>query len=78
MPIYPFKCQICDHEFEEFFHINETDKKPSCHHCHHKETIQLMSMPSDWNPASAVFTNKGWNRINEQAALNIRNNDDRK
>lgn len=39
MPIYPFKCASCQHEFEAWAKISEIDSlEPSCPKCYHVNT----------------------------------------
>jgi putative FmdB family regulatory protein len=76
MPVYQFQCS-CGHQEEEFYHPSET-LPVICPVCQKSDLKQVMGMPSNWHPVSAVFTNKGWDRISQQAALSVKNCDDNK
>lgn len=75
MPMYDFICKENNHTFEEFCFIKEDN--PICPVCG-SVTVKQIGLPCNWYPASAVFTNKGWDKINKQANINMKNGDDLK
>ena len=52
MPIYEFKCPLCDNTVEQFFTIY-ADPKINCGHC-------AVPMDKQFAPNPAIFKGDGW------------------
>ncbi|WP_419782062.1 FmdB family zinc ribbon protein [Maridesulfovibrio sp.] len=42
MPIYEYKCNVCDHEFEELV-FSSSAENPACPECKSSDTEKLLS-----------------------------------
>jgi len=58
MPIYPFECSNCKHQFNEFYHVTE-DIDEVCPVCKERAVKKCIGLFSEWiAPHPAIFTGK--------------------
>lgn len=46
MPLYAFRCQDCDHEFETLARFEETPDCPACGAAHVERQLSLIARPA--------------------------------
>ena len=83
MPNYPFKCEKCDHKFEEILKMSESDeptKKP-CPKCKKKKVVrdwgeQANSVAYDTTLTPTKVCGSAWNevidRVKEKAPMHAK------
>jgi putative FmdB family regulatory protein len=57
VPIYAYRCQACEEQFEEL--VRASEDAPPCSKCGSKDVVRLLSVFStEWKPS-----NVNWHRV---------------
>jgi putative FmdB family regulatory protein len=54
MPVYEYRCQNCEHEFEKMVRFSEASLSPICPQCSSEETTKKISMFASYGNTTAA------------------------